>query len=85
MVKVSFNLPDSVYEALRKKAYEEHVAMTDIIIGALAEQSLKKSVVLPVIKRNPMNEGKPVKTFIPEVWEGGLNSKAGEMDADNYV
>ena len=64
MVKVSFNLPDEVYADLRKKAYEEHVAMTDIIIGALAEKPLKNSVVHPVIKgpihKIPPHEDVPI-------------------------
>jgi hypothetical protein len=82
MVKVSFNLPEEVYEALRKKAYEEHVAMTDIIIGALAEKPLKNSVVHPVIK-GPVTHIPPHED-IPVI-KDTVGRPAGEMNADDYL
>lgn len=42
MVKVSMNLPEDIYEFLRKKSFTERKSMTSIVVDALSGNSIEE-------------------------------------------
>lgn len=71
-MKITMNIPDELYEALRTEAFKRKVSMTSIVVGVLKNtQHMKNLDEVPIVPKT--------------VSSGRLTSKRGELDATNYT
>jgi hypothetical protein len=58
-VRTTIDIPDKLYEALRRRAANEHTSIRSLIIKALAAKYSRRGERIPVVKPPIPRHGKP--------------------------